>query len=191
MSPRRKRNRRVEAPPVVKGFKPFGVPRWMDASLVLNIEEYEAFQLVGYKNLPQDDAAKIMNVSRPTFTRVYNKALKKISEAFAEGKSIVIEGGDVHFDKQWYRCNHCNLVFSSESNDEKVCVNCKSRDLESINKSLEDWQNNKYHSDREIKHDTGFCVCPQCNFKKPHQRGVPCNQQFCPECNTRLVREEG
>jgi predicted DNA-binding protein (UPF0251 family) len=190
MSPRRKRNRRVEAPPVVKGFKPFGVPRWMNDSLVLNIEEYEAFQLVCYKNLPQEDAAKIMNVSRPTFTRVYNMALKKISEAFAEGKSIVIEGGDVHFDKEWYRCNQCNLVFSSDSSSVKVCGDCNSENLESINKSLEEWQLGKNKSNSDNSDETGYCVCPECNYKQPHQRGVPCYQLICPECNTKLMRGE-
>ncbi len=35
----------------------------------------------------------------------------------------------------------------------------------------------------------GFCVCPACSKKVPHQAGVPCHQMLCPECGTRMVHE--
>jgi predicted amidophosphoribosyltransferase len=35
----------------------------------------------------------------------------------------------------------------------------------------------------------GFCVCPKCGQKIPHQRGVPCQQERCPQCNVKMVRE--
>jgi predicted amidophosphoribosyltransferase len=35
----------------------------------------------------------------------------------------------------------------------------------------------------------GFCVCPKCGQKIPHQRGVPCQQERCPHCNVKMVRE--
>lgn len=35
----------------------------------------------------------------------------------------------------------------------------------------------------------GFCVCPQCGHKEPHERGVPCNQRRCPTCGVPLTRE--
>jgi len=35
----------------------------------------------------------------------------------------------------------------------------------------------------------GFCVCPSCGHKVPHQAGVPCYQVNCPKCGTRMVRE--
>ncbi|MBL7113552.1 MAG: DUF134 domain-containing protein, partial [Bacteroidales bacterium] len=114
MSPRRKRHRRVGSPPVIKGFKPFGLPFNQAEGVTLHFEEYEALQLADYKNLSQEDAAKIMNVSRPTFTRIYDSCLKKIARAFAEGRSIVIGGGDVQFDKEWFRCDECNLLFTSD-----------------------------------------------------------------------------
>lgn len=34
----------------------------------------------------------------------------------------------------------------------------------------------------------GFCVCPQCGRKEPHQRGVPCNQVKCPDCGILMTR---
>ncbi|WP_455391799.1 hypothetical protein [[Eubacterium] cellulosolvens] len=35
----------------------------------------------------------------------------------------------------------------------------------------------------------GECVCPKCNFRAPHRLGVPCIEQHCPECGTRMTRE--
>lgn len=35
----------------------------------------------------------------------------------------------------------------------------------------------------------GVCVCPQCGHRQPHERGVPCTQQQCPNCGVFLTRE--
>ncbi len=35
---------------------------------------------------------------------------------------------------------------------------------------------------------SGECVCPQCGTRTPHQRGIPCFEQKCPNCNTPMVR---
>jgi len=35
----------------------------------------------------------------------------------------------------------------------------------------------------------GFCVCPQCGKKEPHQQGIPCFQRKCPECGANMIRE--
>ena len=36
----------------------------------------------------------------------------------------------------------------------------------------------------------GYCVCPACGEKVPHQRGVPCYGLKCPKCGAAMVREE-
>ena len=35
----------------------------------------------------------------------------------------------------------------------------------------------------------GYCVCPKCGYKIPHQPGIPCSQLLCPKCKINLVRE--
>lgn len=34
----------------------------------------------------------------------------------------------------------------------------------------------------------GFCVCPQCGEKIPHQQGVPCYSVVCPKCQIKMTR---
>lgn len=34
----------------------------------------------------------------------------------------------------------------------------------------------------------GYCVCPNCNYKTSHTRGVPCNTIKCPQCSTMMIK---
>jgi DNA-directed RNA polymerase subunit RPC12/RpoP len=77
-----------------------------------------------------------MDISRPTFTRVYNSALKKIAQAFIECKAIEIEGGNVEFEKQWYKCKKCFKLIDGLENHIR-CKGCElfgSKELVSLNK---------------------------------------------------------
>ena len=56
-------------------------------------------------------------ISRPAFTRAYNRALKKTAKAFVECKSIEIEGGHVEFEKQWFKCKQCFKLIERIEND--------------------------------------------------------------------------
>jgi len=35
----------------------------------------------------------------------------------------------------------------------------------------------------------GYCVCPQCGYKIPHERGMPCSSLQCPNCKIPLERQ--
>ncbi|MCB0753516.1 MAG: ferredoxin [Ignavibacteriae bacterium] len=35
----------------------------------------------------------------------------------------------------------------------------------------------------------GFCVCPKCGKKTKHKRGIPCQEEKCPQCGVKLLRE--
>ena len=115
--------RKVSNPPVMKGFKPFGMPLCAAEFIILTFEEYESFRLVNYESLSQDEAAVRMNVSRPTLTRIYNQALKNIALAFAEGKAIEISGGNYFLEQDWYRCKKCYKLIKGLENHVQ-CKNC-------------------------------------------------------------------
>lgn len=85
--------------------------------------------------LPQDVAAKQMNISRPTFTRIYNKALKLIAKSFVEGKAIDIVGGNFQFDKECYRCKKCYTLIQGIENHTrcKDCTDYGERELIKLN----------------------------------------------------------
>lgn len=123
--PRPVRNRKMLHPPKMAGFKPFGMPLSELESVKLQYDEYESINLVNYQNLSQDLAAAKMDVSRPTFTRIYNRALEKIARAFVECLAIEIEGGPVEFEKQWFKCKKCFKLIEGLENHIK-CKGCDS-----------------------------------------------------------------
>jgi uncharacterized protein len=120
---RPQKSRKICNPPKMKGFKPFGIPACKADPVVLKLEEYESIKLVNYDRLAQDQAAINMNISRPTFTRIYNRALKQIAKSFVEGKAIVIEGGNYELEKEWYRCKKCFKLIQGMENHVK-CEDC-------------------------------------------------------------------
>ena len=122
--PRPKQNRKISNPPLMQGFKPFGIPRRMLSQVSLLYDEYEAIRLLDYEGMNQDQAAVQMNVSRPTLTRIYENARKTIAQALVEGKMIMIEGGNVQFDRAWFRCRRCYKLIGGLENHVH-CKDCK------------------------------------------------------------------
>jgi predicted DNA-binding protein (UPF0251 family) len=120
--------RKVTAPPGIKGFKPFGgaAAGQNTEAVTLLLEEYEALRLCDYDQYNHEEAASLMGVSRPTFTRIYAAALKKIAQAFVAGISIIIEGGHVYFDSEWYYCKVCECRFNhpGEADPPSGCPLC-------------------------------------------------------------------
>lgn len=126
---RPKQHRKVDAPPLMKGYKPFGIPRSALEAVILNFDEYEAIRLLDYEGLLQEQAAERMNVSRPTLTRIYLNARRSLAKAFVEGKMILMEGGNVEFDQEWYRCKRCHKLVG-ESVHPLKCKYCVGDDTE-------------------------------------------------------------
>ena len=133
--PNRIRSRRIKMPPAMEGFKPFGIPMRELESVDLLFEEFEALRLADYENLTQEEAAKKMNISRPTFTRLYDKARKSIAKAFVEGKAIIIQGGTYITDDYWYRCDECHETIVSD-HPVNQCRECDSDNLTQLNDQI-------------------------------------------------------
>ncbi len=129
--PRPIRRRRVNNPPTFRGFKPLGTSEDC-APVVLNYDEYESVRLSDYELLGHVDASAKMGVSRPTFTRIYESARRKIAQAFATGAPIIFEGGKVYFDSEWFSCNSCGCYFNHlhRQHTAKRCSLCNSDNIE-------------------------------------------------------------
>jgi len=136
VKPRKKRN--VLYPPRILYFKPQGIPVKNLSVVTLTVDEYEAIRLADHKKLKQEDAAKKMNISRPTFTRLINSARKKTAEAIIDGKAIKIEGGSFIFLKNRIRCLGCGNVWDTKiaPTSNLTCPNCYGSKLEDVGNKL-------------------------------------------------------
>jgi predicted DNA-binding protein (UPF0251 family) len=127
--PRPKLIRKISKLPHFKGFRPIGIEE-NGHVVVLNYEEYEAIKLSDYQMLGQFCASEIMGVSRPTYTRIYEVARRKIAKAFTEGLPIVFEGGKVYFDSEWFSCSSCGCMFNHHKEGlPERCSLCGSADV--------------------------------------------------------------
>lgn len=91
--PRPRRCRRVRFNPNVTFFKPSGVRKSELEESILTVDEFEAIRLKDLECLEQEEAAKKMDISQPTFHRLIMAARKKVADALVNGKALRIEGG--------------------------------------------------------------------------------------------------
>ncbi len=128
MKGRPKNIRKISFMPTVSGFRPYGgqTKNADSEGVFLHYEEYESVRLNDYEKHTHCESAAIMGVSRPTFTRIYKSAREKIAKAFIEGRNIIIEGGKVEIDGNWYVCEECHALFSSEGKEATCCALCGS-----------------------------------------------------------------
>ena len=133
--PRPSKERKVQEPPKIQGLKPMGVPARFLERIYLTLGEYEAIRLADYDGLDHQRAADIIGVSRPTFTRLIEKARKKVAEAIVGVKELVIEGGNYTFATQLQRCMDCGDFERFESPDELInnCPSCGSSNIIHLN----------------------------------------------------------
>ena len=115
---RPKKTRQVGDKPVICNFKPAGIPSVDLETTCLTIDEFEAVRLADYEGLDHEEAALLMNVSRPTFTRLIEKARGRVAEFLVEGKELVIAGGNVEFVNRG-RCGRCGKEFTMHQNSQE------------------------------------------------------------------------
>jgi len=90
--PRPRRFRRCWYRPCVTYFKPAGIAELDE--IILAYDEFEAVRLKDFEGMEQEQAAKKMKISQPTFHRLILDARKKIADAIVNGKAIMIKGGN-------------------------------------------------------------------------------------------------
>lgn len=128
--PRPKKERVVQRPPLYADFKPTGVQRSGLETLLVELDEFEAIRLADYLGMEHTEAAAEMEISRSTFTRLIDKARKKISCFLIEGKHLQIEGGNIHFRGNLIQCHSCGHMFNASfETDIERCPGCGSRNL--------------------------------------------------------------
>lgn len=117
-------------------FSPVNEIKLENENVQLLSEEYEVIKLIDYENMNQAKASRIMGISRPTITRIYDRARKKIAEALIEIKSLKIEEGNVYFGKSWYKCRKCESFFNipENTNQTATCPLCTSDEIVELNK---------------------------------------------------------
>lgn len=117
-------------------FVPEGENISESENITLLSEEYEVIKLIDYENMNHMQTAKVLHVSRPTVTRIYNRARMKIAEALIEIKTLKIEEGNVYFGENWYKCLYCATFFNipKEKCFKKSCPMCSGNSLQELNK---------------------------------------------------------
>ncbi|MEI6632099.1 MAG: DUF134 domain-containing protein [bacterium] len=86
---RPKKCRIIRADPRISQFSPRGKPGRPD-EVTLNMDQFEALRLADFNGLAQKEAAKSMQISQQTFSRILKKAHKAIAEALVKGNIIRI-----------------------------------------------------------------------------------------------------
>ena len=91
---RPRKNRLVRNVPTARFYKPRGIPMSELKTVSLRDEEWEAILLADHQGLTQAEAAELMGISRPTFSRVLSGARQAVARALVEGAALDIGGGD-------------------------------------------------------------------------------------------------
>ena len=128
--PRPQDNRIVLEPPLFSEFKPMGVIGINLEQILLTLDEFEALRLADFMGLKHAEAADEMEISRSTFTRLIEKARKKIADFLIQGKLLTIEGGSIHFRNNIIHCQDCGHMFKINMvNTITECPACHSKNL--------------------------------------------------------------
>ncbi len=127
--PRPTKCRKISYVPKHKYFKPSEVDAVEEYQL--KYEELEAMRLKDIEKLSQEQAAKLMQVSRQTFQNIIESARYKVALALVEGKAIRIEGGNYKIKECRIQCLHCGKEYRLEyMRDRQSCPMCASKKIQ-------------------------------------------------------------
>jgi predicted DNA-binding protein (UPF0251 family) len=123
----------INGRPVTNIFKPAGIPQRELEEVVLTLDEMEAIRLADMEGKYQEDAAKLMGVSRQTFGNIIASARKKVADVLVNGKALRIEGGFVDISSSFFVCLDCRQEWSMPSGSAMphACPHCGSGNIRS------------------------------------------------------------
>ena len=90
--PRPRKCRKVCCLPVSKEFRP--VKGCETDPVIMTVDEYETIRLIDKENFSQEECGIYMGVARTTVQQIYDSARKKVAITLAEGRALIIEGGE-------------------------------------------------------------------------------------------------
>jgi predicted DNA-binding protein (UPF0251 family) len=100
---RPKKIRLVECGPGERCFRPQCRKGRRVEGVVITLDELETIRLADLNGMHQEDAAKLMDISRPTFSRIIESARAKVADGLVNIKCIKVEGGCCTFNSRRQR----------------------------------------------------------------------------------------
>jgi len=151
------KRRRVSLLPRATYFKPAGIPLRQLEEVCLSVEEAEAIRLKDLGGFEQEESAREMKISRPTFQRVLSSARKKLAEALMKGKAIRIEGGAFEMAVRRFHCiNDHEWEVSFEmmmASPPETCPVCKTADISLLEPAENGWGRRRYGSRGRLQNE--------------------------------------
>jgi predicted DNA-binding protein (UPF0251 family) len=97
-------NRWIRHHPPAQFYTPHGVPLRRLRGVTLSLDGLEALRLADADGLEQEQAAELMGISRPTFSRLLAEARGIVARGLVNGWAIRIEGGNYEFADESLFC---------------------------------------------------------------------------------------
>jgi len=111
-------------------FKP---NRKINGYVELTIDELEAIRLADVENMYQENAARVMDVSRQTFGRIIKSAHTKIADAIINTKELRIGKNEKCRNVKLIKCASCGKIWRVPLNyDKHRCPECHAKNIEVI-----------------------------------------------------------
>lgn len=129
------KQRKILSPFTDISFFPSGNNNSDVDSILFLAEEYESVKLIDYEGLNQSKAAKLMKISRPTFTRIYKRARIKLAASLVEKRALKLSGENIYYTDNWHKCQNCECVYNIvDKSKTELCPVCKSTNFINITK---------------------------------------------------------
>ena len=160
--PRKRCCGRIDEYPVCRKFVPD--PSEHENTMALGYEEMEAIRLKDMAGLDQEECARQMALTRPTFQRILIVARKKLATALVEGQTIIIDGGHYQVANRVFECVDCGQVWEEppcteggKHGYEIACPKCGSMKKSKISNGVKHACGGQGHSHHEHSAAGGCC----------------------------------